>query len=72
MSSKTVVVRPCKSKTVWPLRRAQKYYWHAKSSVNGQKLARSSDMYTNLGDCVAEMHILFDGATNVSIVDTIK
>lgn len=40
-----------KSKTKWPSKRAQKYYWIATLKRNGKVLARSSEMYTNHLDC---------------------
>lgn len=45
--------------------RPQRWYWVAKSAGNQKKLARSSERYTNRGDCLYVTAQLFGPATNV-------
>lgn len=46
----TIKLEVHKSKTRWPRKRPQKYYWTA-TARNGRQLCRSSEMYTNKADC---------------------
>lgn len=45
--------------------RPQRWYWVAKSADNQEKLARSSERYTNHEDCLAAIAQLFGSGTNV-------
>ena len=40
------------SRNRWPLGRPQRWYWVA-VAANGKTVARSSETYTNRGDCLA-------------------
>lgn len=46
-----IILSVKKSKTRWPLKRPQRFYWIARDSSNGNILARSSEMYANEKDC---------------------
>ena len=45
--------------------RPQRWYWVAKSGDNQKVLARSSERYTNYGDCLHAVHLLFGDGTSV-------
>lgn len=45
--------------------RQQRWYWIAKSAGNQKRLARSSERYTNRGDCVNAVWLLFHASTTV-------
>lgn len=56
------------SKTMWPKKRPQKFYWIARHS-NGKTMARSSEMYTNLDDCLEAVLTLFSSNATISLND---
>ena len=62
-----VVVELKQSKTRWPLRRPQRWYWVARSSVNGSTLAQSSEMYTNRDDAVTAIRTVFGAQSEVHL-----
>lgn len=62
-----VVVELKQSRTRWPLRRPQRWYWIARSGANGKVLAQSSEMYTNSGNAVDAIKTLFGADTEVHL-----
>lgn len=62
-----IVVELKRSKTRWPLRRPQRWYWVARSAGNGKTLAQSSEMYSNSGDAVAAVQALFGPDTELRL-----
>lgn len=60
-----VTIHIRQSRTRWPLRRPQQWYWVAVSNGNHKTLARSSEMYTNEADVVTAAEQLFGNHTDV-------
>ena len=54
-----------RSENRWPLKRPQRWSWVALSGDNFRVLARSSESYTNKGDCLDAVALLFGDGTNV-------
>lgn len=52
------------SRTVWPLKRAQKWYWAVLSSGSFKRMGRSW-MFTNEQDCIDSATSLFGAASTV-------
>lgn len=61
----TITVHIRRSKTRWPLRRPQRWYWIAVNNGNHRTLAQSSEMYTNESDAVTAAELLFSNATDL-------
>lgn len=64
----SVTVYICRSAKRWPWRRPQRWFWRA-VAANGRTLARSSETYTNRGDCVAMARKLFQPSRPWPVVD---
>lgn len=60
-----VTIHIRQSKTRWPLRRPQRWYWVAINNANHKTLAQSSEMYTNENDAVTAAEHLFSNATDL-------
>lgn len=61
----TVTIHIRQSKTRWPLKRPQRWYWTATRNGNNKTLARSSEMYTNETDAVTAAELLFGQQTDI-------
>lgn len=61
----TVTIHIRQSKTRWPLRRPQRWYWVAINNGNHRTLAQSSEMYTNETDAVTAAEQLFSNSTDL-------
>lgn len=51
--------------SIIPGRRQQRWHWVAKSAGNQRVLARSSERYTNRGDALYAVALLFSSASTV-------
>lgn len=54
-----------KSRLASALGRPQPWYWVARSAGNKKKLARSTERYTNYGDVLAAIDLLFSAGVTV-------
>ncbi len=61
----TVYIDIKKSKTLWPKKRAQKFYWVATLEENRKKVGKSYQMFTNEEECVENSDLLFGDQTKV-------
>jgi uncharacterized protein YegP (UPF0339 family) len=64
----TVTIHIRKSRTRWPHRRPQRWYWTAVDGGNHKTLARSSEMYTNEDDAYRAAELLHGNTVDVLLV----
>ena len=53
------------SKSRWPVKRPQRWYWVLKSADNNEPLAVSSENYTNKQDCIDAAFLVHSAGSTV-------